>query len=54
MERFQLQTGGELAFTRAGDASKPAILLLHGTPNSSRMFRDVIPALGREASAWPR
>jgi len=45
MERLRLSCGTELAFTTDGEASKPAVLLLHGTPNSSRMFREVAPAL---------
>lgn len=49
MERVRLSTGTELSFTTAGEASKPAVLLLHGTPNSSRMFRDLAPALARAA-----
>jgi pimeloyl-ACP methyl ester carboxylesterase len=47
MERFRLSGGTELAFITAGEASKPALLLLHGTPNSARMFREVVPALAR-------
>lgn len=49
MERLRLSGGTELSFVKAGDASKPAILLLHGTPNSARMFREVVPALARSA-----
>jgi pimeloyl-ACP methyl ester carboxylesterase len=49
MERFRLSGGTELAFITAGEASKPALLLLHGTPNSARMFREVVPALARSA-----
>ena len=49
MQRLRLSGGSELAFVTAGDASKPAVLLLHGTPNSSRMFRDVVPALAQAA-----
>ncbi len=29
----------------AGDPGKPTILLLHGFPSSSRMYRDLIPFL---------
>jgi pimeloyl-ACP methyl ester carboxylesterase len=29
----------------AGDARKPAVLLLHGFPTSSHMFRNLIPQL---------
>ena len=38
--------GGVNAFYReAGPDSGPAVLLLHGFPSSSRMFRDLIPRL---------
>lgn len=49
MERLRLSGGNHLAFATAGDASKPAVLLLHGTPNSSRMFGAVVPALAEVA-----
>jgi pimeloyl-ACP methyl ester carboxylesterase len=49
MQRLRLSGGTELAFITEGNASKPAVLLLHGTPNSSRMFREVIPALAKAA-----
>lgn len=49
VQRLRLSGGSELAFVTAGDASKPSVLLLHGTPNSSRMFRDVVPALAQAA-----
>lgn len=49
MERLRLSGGTELAFSTGGEASKPAVLLLHGTPNSSRMFREVVPALAQAA-----
>jgi pimeloyl-ACP methyl ester carboxylesterase len=38
-----------MSFVTAGDAASPALLLLHGFPNSSRMFREVIPALSQVA-----
>ena len=38
--------GGVNVFYReAGPDSGPAVLLLHGFPSSSRMFRDLIPRL---------
>lgn len=49
MERLRLSGGNELAFITAGEASQPAVLLLHGTPNSARMFREVVPALAKAA-----
>ncbi len=37
--------GVEIFYREAGDPAKPAILLLHGFPTSSHMFRNLIPAL---------
>jgi pimeloyl-ACP methyl ester carboxylesterase len=37
--------GVSLSVSRAGDKAAPALLLMHGVPNSSRMFRAVIPEL---------
>lgn len=37
--------GAEIAYREAGRADAPAILLLHGFPTSSHMFRNLIPAL---------
>lgn len=37
--------GTEIAYREAGRADAPAILLLHGFPTSSHMFRNLIPAL---------
>jgi len=37
--------GLDIFYREAGDPSKPAILLLHGFPTSSHMFRNLIPAL---------
>lgn len=50
MDRHRLRlTGGSwLSYLTAGDASRPAVLLLHGTPNSARMFRDLMPALAQD------
>jgi pimeloyl-ACP methyl ester carboxylesterase len=48
-QSLRLSGGTELAFITAGEASKPAVLLLHGTPNTMRMFREVIPALAQVA-----
>lgn len=47
--RLRLSGGTELSFLTAGDPTKPALLLLHGTPCSSRMFLDVAPALAQAA-----
>jgi pimeloyl-ACP methyl ester carboxylesterase len=41
-----VDTGGHRVFFReAGEPERPAILLLHGFPTSSHMFRDLIPLL---------
>jgi pimeloyl-ACP methyl ester carboxylesterase len=45
IQKIRLSSGGEVAVRTAGDPSKTALVLLHGFPNSSRMFRDVIAPL---------
>jgi pimeloyl-ACP methyl ester carboxylesterase len=44
---YRTQTVGnvEVFYREAGAADAPVILLLHGFPTSSHMFRDLIPAL---------
>jgi pimeloyl-ACP methyl ester carboxylesterase len=37
--------GVKIFYREAGDPKAPAILLLHGLPSSSHMFRELIPAL---------
>ena len=37
--------GLDIFYREAGPKDAPTILLLHGFPTSSRMFRDLIPAL---------
>ena len=37
--------GRELFYREAGSANSPTIVLLHGFPSSSHMFRDLIPGL---------
>lgn len=37
--------GFDIFYREAGDRSKPTLLLLHGFPTSSHMFRDLIPRL---------
>ena len=44
-----LSGGTQLSYLTAGDRATPAVLLLHGFPNSARGFRDVIPGLARDA-----
>jgi pimeloyl-ACP methyl ester carboxylesterase len=48
-QRLRLSGGTELSFIAAGESSKPAVLLLHGSPSSARMFREIIPELSRAA-----
>ncbi|MFZ5893849.1 MAG: alpha/beta fold hydrolase [Myxococcota bacterium] len=45
--RFEIK-GAELAVRLAGDREKPAVLLMHGLPNSSGYFRNVIGPLSRD------
>ena len=48
-QRLRLSNGTELSFITGGEASNPAVLLLHGSPSSARMFREVIPELSQVA-----
>lgn len=43
--RSEVIDGIKIAYREAGDSSKPTILLLHGFPTSSHMFRNLIPQL---------
>jgi pimeloyl-ACP methyl ester carboxylesterase len=43
--RFTEIAGRRLFYREAGSASAPAIVLLHGTPASSHMYRNLVPAL---------
>lgn len=43
--RFVSVDGHRIFFREAGPKTAPAILLLHGFPTSSHMFRNLIPAL---------
>lgn len=40
--------GVDIFYREAGDPTKPAVVLLHGFPTSSHMYREVISALGDE------
>lgn len=40
--------GINIAYREAGDPNKPTILLLHGFPTSSHMFRNLIPNLAKD------
>ena len=37
--------GLKVFYREAGDANAPTVLLLHGFPTSSHMYRELIPAL---------
>lgn len=43
--RYATVDGHRLFYREAGDAGAPALVLLHGFPTSSYMFRNLIPAL---------
>jgi pimeloyl-ACP methyl ester carboxylesterase len=43
--RTVVVAGVEIFYREAGDPQSPTILLLHGFPTSSHMFRDLIPLL---------
>jgi pimeloyl-ACP methyl ester carboxylesterase len=43
--RYATVDGHRLFYREAGDAGSPAIVLLHGFPTSSFMFRELIPRL---------
>jgi pimeloyl-ACP methyl ester carboxylesterase len=50
-QRLRLSGGTEVAYIAAGDPSRPAVLLLHGSPSSAQMFREVVPQLSQDAYA---
>lgn len=43
--RSAMIDGLDIAYREAGDPDQPAVLLLHGFPTSSHMFRNLIPEL---------
>ncbi|WP_061557212.1 alpha/beta fold hydrolase [Mycobacterium simiae] len=43
--RYTVVDGHRLFFREAGDSAAPVLVLLHGFPTSSFMFRNLIPAL---------
>lgn len=43
--RYARINGIEIAYREAGPSKAPTVLLLHGFPTSSRMFRNLIPSL---------
>ena len=44
-EQVPLATGVTLNVAAAGDAEKPAVILLHGFPESHRTWREIVPRL---------
>src|SRR5262245_66400028 len=44
--RYLALNGNKIFYREAGPETSPAVLLLHGFPTSSHMFRDLIPPLG--------
>ena len=44
----EIVDGISIFYRCAGNAENPAILLLHGFPSASHMFRDLIPLLAKE------
>ncbi len=49
LQKMRLSSGIDLAFQTAGDSNQTALVLLHGLPNSSRNFRNVIKPLSQSA-----
>ena len=43
--QYGIVNGNKIFYREAGPKTAPAILLLHGFPTSSHMFRNLIPAL---------
>jgi pimeloyl-ACP methyl ester carboxylesterase len=48
LTRVALSTGVELDVQIAGDAAAPAVILLHGFPESHRTWRGIVPDLARD------
>lgn len=48
--RYRLQTvsGLDIFYREAGPVDRPTLVLLHGFPTSSHMFRDLIPLLAQD------
>lgn len=45
--RYEIIDGLSVAYREAGDPTNPTVLLLHGFPTSSHMFRNLIPELAK-------
>lgn len=48
MSPTRYRTAGDIFYREAGDPANPTLLLLHGFPASSFMFRDLIPLLSND------
>ena len=48
LTRIALATGVELDVQVAGDPARPAVILLHGFPESHRTWRGIVPDLARD------
>lgn len=48
LHRTLAVNGVEIFYREAGDPAKPTIVLLHGFPTSSHMYRNLIPALAKD------
>lgn len=46
--RSEVIDGNKIAYREAGDPTNPTVLLLHGFPTSSHMFRNLIPVLAKD------
>jgi pimeloyl-ACP methyl ester carboxylesterase len=44
---IEIEKGVKIAYREAGSVKNPTILLLHGFPTSSHMFRNIIPTLAK-------
>jgi pimeloyl-ACP methyl ester carboxylesterase len=51
--RFAEINGTRIFYREAGDPQAPVVVLLHGTPASSHMYRNLLPALA-DPTASPR
>ncbi|OUR95847.1 hypothetical protein A9Q84_15210 [Halobacteriovorax marinus] len=45
---FKFKEGLDISYREAGDPRNPTVLLLHGFPTSSHMFRNLIPVLANK------